>query len=114
MKLLRLLSRIAVLLLASAAFIGLTSIYHGSLHSVLPEATIKDLGPAGFARYQYETRHQPSAPRIGYFSDFAAYGMLLTIFALTGRILFGIRLNSPPRSEGKPILLDLQRRRQEG
>jgi hypothetical protein len=113
MKFVRLLSQIVVLLVASAVFIGLTSIYHSSLYSVLPEATIESIGPGAFARYQYEKRHQPSAARIGYFSDFAAYGMLLTIFTLTGRILFRIRLNSPPRSEGKPILLDLRQRRQE-
>lgn len=102
MKVIRLLSRVAVLLLAAAAFVGLTQVYGNSTHPALPNAF-----------WQAERQHEPSAPNIGYFSEFVGFGIFLAVCATAGRILFRLRLNPAPRGEGRPILLNLYQARRE-
>lgn len=102
MKLSRVLSRLALLSLAAAALVGLTEIYGRSAQPWLPDAVA-----------QAEKQHQPSAPEIGYFSEFFGWGMWLVICAVTGRLIFRLRLNPAPRGEGQSILLDLHRGRRE-
>jgi hypothetical protein len=97
MKLLRVLSRIAILSLAAAASIGLTQIYGGSVRFPLP-------GPSS----QAERLNRPSLPQLRQLPEVLADGMVLAIFALAGRVLFRLRLSSVPRGEGQLILLDLQ------
>jgi hypothetical protein len=112
MKFLRVLSRIALLLVAAAVIVGLIWMhYGGAAQPVLPEATIRHMGPAIFARYQEEIRHQPSAPNVGYVTDFVGYGILLAVCAWVGRMAFRLRLNPAPRGEGQPVLLGLLQQR---
>jgi hypothetical protein len=77
-KLVRVLSRIALLSLVAAAFVGLTRIY-GS--SALP--------PSPNPRWQAEHSHRSSAPQIGYFPEFLAEGMLLALYAVGDARYFG-------------------------
>jgi hypothetical protein len=96
-KLVRVLSRLALLLLAAAAFAVLTAIYVGSVRTV-PDSSSKA-----------ERQHRPAAPRVNLFLEFIGEGMLLALYAFAGRIVFRLRLSPVPRSEGKPIALDLHR-----
>ena len=110
MKFLRVLSRLAILLAVAAIFIGWTEWHYARSGSpALPAAIANGIGTPGFAKWSNEKRHQPSAPNLGYISDFAAYALSCALLALTGRVLFRLRLNPRPSSEGKPILLDLRR-----
>ena len=97
MKVIRIFSRLLLLLLVAAAFVGLTAIYGSSTHPALPNV-----------RYQQEQRHEPSAPEIGYFSQFVGYGIMLAVFCYAGRMLFRLRLNPAPHGEGQPIVLGLR------
>jgi hypothetical protein len=99
-KLNRVLSRIAILSLAAAAFVGLTGIYGASRRTALPSAS-----------WQAERRHRPSAPQDGDFQDVVGNGVVLAVFAFAGRILFRLRLSPVSRRERQLILLDLHRKR---
>ena len=95
-KLVRLISRIALLSLAAAAFVGLTGIFGGSVRPPLPNPG-----------WQADRRHRPSAPQVWYFTEFVGEGMVLVVFAVGGRIVLRLRLSPASRSEGQPILLRL-------
>ena len=90
MKLVRVLSRIARISLAAAAFIGLTGIYGGTRRLGLPSVS-----------WQEERAHRPSAPQVRYFPDVIGDGIVLAIFAFAGRILFRLRLSPVSRNEGQ-------------
>jgi hypothetical protein len=98
MKLVRLLSRLALLSLATAAFVGLTGIYGGSVRPSLPSP-----------RYRATHRHPPSAPQVSHFLEFVGAGIVLALFAVGGRTALRLRLSPAPRSEGQLILLGLHR-----
>jgi hypothetical protein len=99
-KLVRVLSRTALLSLVAGAFVGLTGIYGGSAQAPLPNP-----------HSQAERAHRPSAPQFGYFPEFLGEGMLLAVYALAGRLVFQLRLSPVSRSKEQPILLDLHRER---
>jgi hypothetical protein len=97
-KLARLLSRIVLLSLAAAAFVGLTGMYGRSVRTVLPNPG-----------WQAERAHRQSAPQVRYFfTEFGGELILMAVFAAVGRIIFRLRLSPPSRSEGQPTLLDLR------
>ena len=98
MKLLRVLARLALLLVAAAAFVGLTEFYGGSVQPPLPEPV-----------FQEEHRHPASAPHVWEFPDFVATGLGLALFAVGGRIVLRLRLNPASRNEERVIRLDLGR-----
>jgi hypothetical protein len=95
-QLARVLSRLAFLSLAAAAFVGLTGIYGTSVRPPLPDP-----------RSQAERRHRPSAPQVSQFPEFFAGGVELALYALAGRIVFRLRLSRVSRSERQPIVLNL-------
>jgi hypothetical protein len=99
MKIVRVLSRLAVLSLAAAALAGLTGIYGGSVRPPLPDAQWRD-----------GRQHRPSAPEVGKFPELVGEGMVMAVYAVAGRIVLRLRLSPPSRSEGKPILLGLHQR----
>jgi hypothetical protein len=99
-KIRRLLSRLLLLSLVAAAFVGLTWMYGRSAHPPFPSS-----------RSQEEKRHRPSAPQFDYFLEFVGYGTVLAVFALAGRLVFRLRLNPVSRREGQPILLNLRQAR---
>jgi hypothetical protein len=90
MKLVRVLSRIALISLAAAAFVGLTGIYGSTRRLGLPSAS-----------WQEEREHRPAAPQVRYFPDVIGDGMVLAIFAFAGRIIFRLRLSPASRNEGQ-------------
>jgi hypothetical protein len=96
MKLVRALSRLALLSLAAAAFVGLTAIYGGSVRLPLPNP-----------HWTAVRGHRPSTPEASQFPEFAASGIVLAIFAVGGRVVLRLRLSPVSRSKGQPILLDL-------
>jgi hypothetical protein len=98
MKLVRVLSRLALLSLAAAGFVGLTGIYGDSVRPPLPNP-----------RWQAVGQHRPSAPEVDQFPEFVAAGVELALFAVAGRMVFRLRLSPVSRSEGQPILLNLNR-----
>jgi hypothetical protein len=100
MKLVRVLSQIALISLAAAAFVGLTGIYGDSRRPAFPSAS-----------WQAERGHRPSAPQVRYFPDVIGDGIVLAIFAFAGRIIFRLRLSPVSRNEGQLKLLDLDRKR---
>jgi hypothetical protein len=95
-KLVRVLSRIALLSLAAAGFAGLTVIYGGSARPPLPNPG-----------WQAERRHRRPQPQVSYILEFFGEGGQLAIFAVAGRLVFRLRLSAASRSEGQPILLRL-------
>jgi hypothetical protein len=95
-KLVRVLSRLALLSLAAAAFVGLTGLYGGAVRPPLPNPSV-----------QAEKRHRPSAPQVSLFPEFVGEAWVLAIYAVGGRLVFRLRLSRVSRSEGQPILLDL-------
>jgi len=99
LKLARLLSRIALLSLAAAAFVGLTEMFGASVRLDMPEP-----------HSQAARAHRPLAPRISLFPEFIGQTMIVAIFAVGGRLVLRLRLSPAPRSEGQPISLGLQRR----
>jgi len=99
-KLIRVLSRIALISLAAAAFVGLTVIIFGSGHPVLPSPG-----------WRAERGHRQSAPQRRYFfTEFAGEFVLVAVFAAMGRVIFRLRLSPASRNEGQPILLNLNLR----
>jgi hypothetical protein len=59
-------------------------------------------------RYQAKHRYRPPAPQASQFFGFITAGIDVAIFAAAGRVL-RLRLTPAPRSEGSPIVLDLNR-----
>jgi hypothetical protein len=98
MKFIRVLSRLALLLLAAAAFAGLTRIYGGSVWPSSPDP-----------QWRAGRRHRPSAPEVGQFPELIGEGMVVVIYAVAGRIVFRLRLSPASRNEGQPISLGLHR-----
>jgi hypothetical protein len=99
-KLVDVLSRLALLSLAATAFIGLTGIYGGSVRPPLPNP-----------HWQAAHWHHMSAPQVSHFPEFVAEGMVLAVFAVAGRVVLRLRLSPVSRSKGQPILLGLDRGR---
>jgi hypothetical protein len=95
-KLVGIVSRLALLSLVATAFVGLTGIYGGSARPPLPNP-----------QWQAGREHRPSAPQVSQFPEFIGEGMVLAIYAVAGRITFRLRLSPVSRSEGQPILLNL-------
>ena len=96
MKLARVLWRIAILSLATAALVGLTRMYGNSVQYPLPSPRARE------ARL-----HQPSLPEAGEFPEVLGGGMVVAVCALAGRIIFRLRLNPPPRNSDKMVSLGL-------
>ena len=92
----RALSRTALLSLAAAVFVGLTAIYGDVAPPQLPNAD-----------WQAFRRHRAPAPHVGELPEFVAEGMVVTIYAVAGRLLFRLRLSRAPYTHGKPIGLNL-------
>jgi hypothetical protein len=101
-KLVRLLSRLALLSLAAAAFVELTGIYGGSARPDLPDP-----------QSQAERRRSPSAPQVNQFLEFVGEGIVLAVYAVAGRTVLRLRLSPVSRGKGQPILLNLHRGRQD-
>jgi hypothetical protein len=57
--------------------------------------------------WQAERRHRAPAPQVGRFPEFVAEGMVLTIYAVAGRLLFRLRLSRVPPTSGKPMGIEL-------
>jgi len=100
MKLIRVLSRLALLSLPVALFVVLTKIYGDSAHPPLP-----------YPSYQKKHCHPPPEPNAAAFTEFIRSGTAFGIFAVGGRLAFRLRLNPASSSEGQPILLGLHRGR---
>lgn len=96
MKLVRVLSRLALLSLAAAALAVLTEVYGGSMPP-----------PVLSPRYYAKHRYPPSAPQGGEYLGFVRAGLELALFAVAGRICLRLRLSPLPHSDRYPILLDL-------
>jgi hypothetical protein len=96
-KLVRLLSRLALLSLVAGSLAGLTAIYGSSVRP-----------PLRNPRYQAKHRYRPPAPQASQFFGFITAGIELAIFAAAGRVL-RLRLSTVPSNEGSPIVLDLNR-----
>ena len=92
----RALSRMALLSLAAAAFVGLTAIYGEVAPPQLPNPD-----------WQAFRRHRAPAPYVGEFPEFVAEGMVVTIYAVAGRLLLRLRLSRVPYTQGKPIGLNV-------
>jgi hypothetical protein len=98
-NLVRALSRIALLSLAAAAFAGLTAAYRDAVPPPLPNPY-----------WQAARRHRAAAPHVDKFPEFVAEGMVVTIYAVAGRLLLRLRLSRVPPTQGKPIELNLATR----
>ncbi len=98
MKFVRVLPRLALLLLVVAAFVGLTRIYGSLVTYPLPDP--------GWRAWR---QHRPSAPQVGRFPELLGEGMVFAIYAVAGRIVLRLRLSPASRSEGHLILLGLHK-----
>jgi hypothetical protein len=101
MKLLRMLSRLALVSLAAAVFVGLTDLMEVQCGPPLPNSD-----------WQEEQRHRPDAPDLSKFPEFIAGGMAVVLLTFVGRIFLRLRLSPVSHSEGQLISLDLRGRRQ--
>lgn len=108
MKLMRVVSRIAILLVVAAVFVKLTAMY-GNSARILPYPRFPFSPYTPSALEQVEMRHQPAAPDVGYVTDFVGWGIWLAICGVIGRKGFRLRLNPARRGAGQPILLGLHR-----
>ena len=98
MNLARALLRIALLSLAAAVCAGLTAVYGDAAPPTLPN------------RYwQAFRRHRAPAPRLDKFPELAAEGVVVTIYAVAGRLILRLRLSRNPHTE-VPIALNLDQR----
>jgi hypothetical protein len=101
-KLVQVLSRLALLSLAAAAFIGLTEMYGTSVRLPLPNP-----------QWQAGRRHRASWPQSNQLpsgiGEFIAEGIGFTLCAAVGRIVLRLRLSPVSPSEGKMISLNLHR-----
>lgn len=101
MKLVRVLSRIAILSLVAAALAGLTEIYRSSVQSPLTDP-----------REHAERQHRASEPDVRQFPEFICYVVLFVFWVGIGRAGLRLRLSPVSRTEGQPISLNLHRRRE--
>jgi hypothetical protein len=92
----RALSRMALLSLAAAAFVGLTAISGDVAPPQLPNPD-----------WQAFRRHRAPAPHVDKFPEFVAEGVVITIYAVAGRLLLRLRLSRVPSTQGKPIGLNV-------
>ena len=97
MRLVRLLSRIALLSLAAAAFAGLTGVYADSVRPDFPNP-----------QAQAARRRRPSEPQIRQFPSLLGEGMLMALYAAAGRLAWR-HLPGLSRGEEQAIMLDLRR-----
>lgn len=95
MKFSRVLSRIALICLAAAAFAGLTEMYGPSIRFPSPDPI-----------EQAEKLHRAPGPRVSQFPEFIGYVFIVVFFAGIGRAL-RLRLSPAPRGEGRPMPLKL-------
>jgi hypothetical protein len=100
-KLVRVLSRIAILSLVATALAGLTEIYGSSVQSPLPDPI-----------EQAERQHHPSEPEVSQFPEFVCYVVLFLFWVGIGRAGLRLRLSPVSRNEEQPISLNLHRRRE--
>ena len=98
MKITRALPRVALLMLAAAAFAGLTGIYGGSVRPPLPSP-----------QWRHARWRRPSTPNAAQFPELIAEVLIVVIYAVAGRIVLRLRLSPASRGEGQPILLGLDR-----
>jgi hypothetical protein len=101
MTFLRLSYRAAILLLAAAAFVGLTAAYAASARYRVP-------GP----QEQTARRSRPPRPQAGELPSIAGEGVLLGFYAVMGRLVWR-RLPRNSRSNEEMILLGLRPRRRD-
>ena len=101
MKLVRVLSRLALLSLVAAGFAGLTEIYGGSVRSPSPDPI-----------EQAERQHRLSEPEVSQFPEFICYVVLFVFWVGIGRVGLRLRLSPASRSETQPISLNLHRGRE--
>jgi hypothetical protein len=101
MTFLRLSYRAAILLLAAAAFVGLTAAYAASARYRVP-------GP----QEQTARRSRPLRPQGSELPSIAGEGLLLALYAVTGRLAWR-RLPRDSRSNEEMILMGLRPRRGE-
>jgi hypothetical protein len=95
-KVVRVVSRLALLTLAAAAFAGLTGIYGSSVQVAAPSP-----------RYREAHQHLPPAPQGSQFLEFLRAGLELAVFAVGGRLGLRLRLSSAPPGNGQPVVLGL-------
>jgi hypothetical protein len=100
MKVVRLLSRVALLSLMAAAFAVLTRLYGDSVRPVLPDQ-----------QWRTERAHRPSAPEVSRFPEVIGEGLIVAIYAVLGRIVFRLRLSPASRGAGDLLLLRFQQER---
>lgn len=101
MRVIRVLSRLAILSVAAAAFVALTAFCGNSVR------------PIPDPQWRLGRDHRPSSPDIGQFAEFIGEAMVVGIYAVAGRIVLRLRLSPASRSEGLPILLGLHRVRKD-
>lgn len=100
MKVVRVLSRLALLSLVAAAFVELTDIYGRSVRH------LPDPHSAGCS-CRAVREHRPSAPEASEFPEFLEKSMAFAIYAVTGRVVFRLRLSPVSLSYRQPIVLNL-------
>ena len=101
MKLVRVLSRLALLSIVAAALAGLTEIYVSLVRS-----------PSTNPIERAERQHHPSEPEVSQFPEFICYVVLFLFWVGIGRAGLRLRLSPVSRTEGRPISLNLQRGRE--
>ena len=92
----RALSRMALLSLAAAAFVGLTAIYGDVAPPQLPNPD-----------WQAFRRHRAPVPHVDEFPECVAEGMVVAIYAAVGRLLLRLRLSRVPYTQGTLIGLNV-------
>jgi len=85
MKVVRMLSRLVLLFLASALFALLTSAYGKYVASPLPG--------------QHWQLHRSLTPKISELPQFIGEAMLIALCAVAGRVVFRLRLSPPSRQK---------------
>lgn len=98
MKIVHVLSRIAFLSLAAAAFVGLTYIYGRSVR--LPLSDPHDRAVRA---------HRPSGPHATEFPEFLADAIVITLYAVAGHVVFRLRLSTKSHSNKQPVILSLHK-----
>ena len=94
MKSIRLLSRLALLSLAAAAFTLLTSVYSRFVRT-----------PSPLPQWKLNRR---LAPQISRFPEVLGEGILIAICTVAGRLVFRLRLSPPPPRDKPPVSLRLR------
>lgn len=94
MKTIRLLLRLALLLLVATAFAVLSSMYA----RVVPSPSPRQKGRP----------HRSLAPKITEVPEFLGEGVLIALCTVAGRVVFRLRLSRPSPRRGQPISLSLR------